>query len=72
VTFFDQVMTQRITSEAREMHFWRTVLTIIAGLLFGFGWVAAKALTGVWFVAAWCAAAVRVGWKQARTDDRTT
>lgn len=71
MTFFDQVMTERITAEARETHFWRTVLTVIAGLLFGAGWLAAKTLAGIWFVVAWCAAAVKVGWQEARKTDRT-
>jgi hypothetical protein len=71
VTFFDQVMTERITREARDIHFWRTALTVIAGLLFGIGWVAYKALAAIWFVLAWCAAAVKVGWREARAADRT-
>lgn len=70
MTFFDEVLTQRITAEARETHFWRTVLTVIAGLLFGIGWVSYKALAGLWFVAAWCGAAVKVGWQEARATDR--
>ncbi len=71
MTFFDQVLTERITAEARETHFWRTVLTVIAGLLFGLGWVAYKTLAGLWFIAAWVGAAVKVGWQEARTADRT-
>lgn len=72
MTFFDQVLTERITAEARETHFWRTVLTVIAGLLFGLGWVTYKTLAGLWFIAAWVGAAVKVGWQEARTADRTT
>lgn len=71
MTFFDQVMTQRITAEARETHFWRTVLTVIAGLLFGVGWITYKTVAGLWFVAAWIGTAVKVGWQEARTTDRT-
>lgn len=71
MTFFDHVLTDRITVEAREVRFWRTVLTVVAGLLYGLGWLSYKALAGLWFVAAWCAAAVRVGWQEARTADRT-
>lgn len=62
MTFLDHAMTERITAEARETHFWRTLLTVIAGLLFGLGWIAYK----TWFVACWCAAAVKVGWQEAR------
>jgi hypothetical protein len=71
VTFFDEALTERITVEARQIHFWRTVLTVIAGLLFGLGWITYKAAAGLWLVAAWCAAAVKVGWQEARTAART-
>jgi hypothetical protein len=66
MTFFDEVLTDRITVEAREVRFWRTVLTLLAGLLFGVGWVAYKTLHGVWFGLAWCGTAVRVGWQEAK------
>lgn len=69
MTFFDQVLTERITAEARQTHFWRTVLTVIAGLLFGLGWIAYKTFAGLWFVACWCAAAVKVGWQEARKEE---
>jgi hypothetical protein len=28
MSFFDDVLTERITVEARKVHFWRTVLTV--------------------------------------------
>lgn len=68
MTFLDHAMTERITAEARETHFWRTVLTVIAGLLFGIGWIAYKAVAGLWFALAWVGTAVKVGWQEARTD----
>lgn len=71
MTFFDQALTERITVEARQIHFWRTVLTVVAGLLFGLGWISYKAVAGLWLVAAWSAAAVKVGWQEARTAART-
>lgn len=71
MTFFDQALTERITVEARQVHFWRTVLTVVAGLLFGLGWISYKAVAGLWLVMAWCAAAVKVGWQEARTAART-
>lgn len=70
MTFFDQVLTDRITAEARQVHFWRTVLTVVAGLLFAVGWLTFKTLAGLWFVAAWAGAAVKVGWQEARAADR--
>lgn len=64
----DRVPLDRITAEARAISFARTMLTVIAGILFGLGWVVAKTVKGVWFVAAWTFAAVRVGWREARGE----
>jgi len=66
VAFFDEVMTDRITVEARQVHFWRTVATVLAGLLFGVGWLTAKTFGLLWFAAAWSFTAVRVGWREGR------
>lgn len=41
---------------------WRVVLTAVAAVLYGLGWMAAKALHG----AVWAWTAVRVGWVEAR------
>lgn len=62
----DRVPVERITREAREIRFWRTVLTLLAGLLFGLGWLAAKAFTLLWLAAVWSATAVKVGWQEGR------
>lgn len=62
----DRIPVDRITSEARQVSFGRTLLTIVAAVLFGIGWVVAKSFGAVWFVLAWCATAVRLGWSQAR------
>jgi hypothetical protein len=66
VTVFDGVLVDRITAEAREIRFWRTVLMVIAAVLFAIGWTVAKVFTVVWLVLTWSAAAVRVGWREAR------
>lgn len=78
LTFFDQVMTERITAEARQVQFRRTtlavlraVLTAVAAVLYSLGWAAFKTLAGLWFVAAWVGTAVKVGWQEARATDRT-
>jgi hypothetical protein len=55
-----------ITEQAREVRFWHTVLTAVAGLLFGVGWLAAKACAVLWLGAAWSVTAVKVGWREAR------
>lgn len=62
----ERVPLESISAQARQVRFWRTVLTVIAGVLFGAGWVAAKALGVAWLGAAWCAVAVREGWREAR------
>lgn len=64
----EQVPLQRITAEARQVHFGRTVLTIMAGLLFGLGWLVAKTLGGIWLALAWSVTAVRLGWAEARSS----
>ena len=64
----EQVPVGRITEEAKQVRFGYTVLTVIAGLLYGIGWLVAKTFTGVWFVLAWIGTAVKVGWKDARTN----
>lgn len=62
----DRVPVERITREARQVHFWRSVLTLLAGLLFGLGWLAAKAFAVLWLAGVWSATAVKVGWQEGR------
>lgn len=76
MTFFDQVLTDRITAEARQQDFRRTALTFlralltgIAATLYALGWITFKTLAGLWFIAAWIGAAVKVGWQEARAGD---
>ena len=61
-----------ITAQAREVHFWRTVLTLVAALLFGLGWVLAKTFAVAWLAAAWSFTAVRVGWQEGRKTAEVT
>lgn len=60
----ERVPLGRISAEAREIHFGRVLLTLLAAVLFGVGWVASKAVLSV----AWVCAAVRVGWVEARAS----
>lgn len=64
--FFDRDRVERITVEARDVQFGRAVLTAIAAVLFGLGWLAAKAVGVVWLAVAWSWTAVRLGWTEAR------
>lgn len=75
MTFLDSVLTrvptQEISRRAREVHFWRALATLLAGLLFGLGWLTAKAFGVVWLVLVWSAVAVRMGWQEARKPSAT-
>lgn len=64
------VPVDRITVQAREIHFWRTVLTVVAGVLFGAGWLSYKVLAVLWLAACWCAVAVREGWRESRAHEQ--
>jgi hypothetical protein len=65
-TLTELIPVDEITAQAREVHFWRTVLTLIAAVLFGAGWVTAKVFAVLWLAAAWSFTAVRVGWQEGR------
>jgi hypothetical protein len=62
----DRIPVDRITVEAREVRFGRTVLTLIAAVLFAVGWCVAKLFGVVWLALAWSATAVKIGWTEAR------
>lgn len=62
----ERVPLERITAQARQVRFWRTVLTVIAGVLFAAGWLAAKAFALAWLVLVWSVTAVRLGWAEGR------
>lgn len=57
---------ERISAKAREFHPVRALLSLIGALLFGLGWVAYRLVAVAWMAGAWCAAAVAVGWADAR------
>ena len=66
----DRVPVDRITEQAREVRPGRTILTLIAGLLFGLGWVLAKVFAVLWLCFTWSWAAVRVGWQSGHGPSR--
>jgi len=68
----DQVPVGRITEEARGVRFGYTLLAVIAGLLYGLGWLTAKAFGLLWFAVAWAGVAIKLGWTDARNTDRRT
>ncbi len=65
MSLVDRMPLDRISTEARDVHFTRSILTIVAAVLFGVGWVARKTLGAIWFACAWSATAVKVGWIEA-------
>lgn len=44
----------------------RALLTVLAAVLAGVGWVAFTAVAAAWTTATWCRAALGVGWVEAR------
>lgn len=70
MTVLTQVPVEDITARARQVQFGRVLLTIIAAILYGVGWVAAKVLGGLWLALAWSVVAIKVGWTEARAGTR--
>lgn len=69
-SILDRVPVDRITAKAREVHFWQSVLLLIAAVLYGLGWLVAKVLTVLWLALTWSWAAMAVGWQEARNPVR--
>lgn len=67
----DRVPVDRISSKAREVRFGVTVLTLIAGLLYGLGWLLSKVFIVTWHTLVWSWTAIRLGWIEAQ-DARPT
>lgn len=65
-TLIDRVPVDRITAEARNIHAGRALLTLVAAVLFAVGWITAKVFIVTWAAIAWGAAAVKIGWQDAR------
>ena len=60
------------TAEPLRVRRWLviTALIALAAVLYALGWVIAKAFGVVWLAVTWCAAAVQIGWEEARTPAR--
>jgi uncharacterized membrane protein YedE/YeeE len=66
----NRVPLDQITREARHARPGRSILAVIAGFLFGLGWLLARTLGLAWFAVAWCGTAVKVGWQEGRAGAR--
>lgn len=62
MTVLQRVPVDQITDRAGSVTFVRTVLTIIAAVLFAIGWLFSRG----WLAIVWCAMAVRIGWEAGR------
>jgi len=65
-TLAERLPLDEITAQARQVRFWRSVLTLILALLFGAGWLVAKAFGVTWLAGCWCFVAARQGWRAGR------
>jgi len=66
MAFIDDVMVDDITTRAKEIHFGRVMLTILAGIFYGIGWITARTFGVLWLALTWSAVAVKVGWQEGR------
>ncbi len=57
---------ERIRAEASQLKFWRTVVLVIAAVLFFAGWLVGKAFLLVWAALTWSFAAAKIGFLDAR------
>lgn len=55
----------RINAEARQIHFGRMVLTVLAAILYAIGWITRKVFVVLWLTLTWSWAAIRIGWRDA-------
>jgi len=62
----DTVVLDRITKQAREIRFSRVLLTVLAGIFYGIGWITARGFGVLWLALTWSAVAVKVGWQEGR------
>jgi hypothetical protein len=61
-----RVPVEEITLKARNLHLGRSLLTLVAGVFYGLGWLAGKVVGGVFLAVAWSLTAIKVGWIEAR------
>jgi hypothetical protein len=66
----DRVPVDEITAQAKQVKFGRAVLTLVAAVLFGIGWVTSRAFAVLWLAFAWSWTAVRVGWESGHGPSR--
>ena len=65
----DAQALEQIAVKSRDIRFWRTVLTLLAGMLAGIGWITYQVFAVTWRALTWTYAAVKYGWDQARLQN---
>jgi uncharacterized membrane protein YedE/YeeE len=66
----ERIPLDRIEQRARSARPGRTVLVVIASVLFAVGWLACKVCSVAWLALAFSGSAVAEGWQSARTANR--
>jgi hypothetical protein len=69
-TLTERIPLDDITAQAHAVRPGRTVLTVIAAVLFGVGWVTARVFAVVWLSVMWSGVAVREGWRASHGPSR--
>lgn len=69
-TLTGRVPLAEVSRRARQIRFGRTMLTLVTGLLFGAGWLAAKVFALAWLALAWGFTSARMGWQHAQLRAR--
>lgn len=62
----ERVPVADISRQARSVRFGATLLAAVTGILFGAGWLAAKALSLLWLAGAHAFTSARFGWQHAQ------
>lgn len=66
----DTATVYDITTRAKEIHFGRTMLAVLATMFFVVGWLTARTFGVAWLAVAWVSVAVKVGWVEGRKGMR--
>lgn len=68
-SLLERVPVEGITAQARQVRFWQTIGAVLATVLLGSGFLAARLVSTLWLGTAWCAVAVRAGWREGRSPE---
>ena len=66
----ERIPLDGITAQAEAVKPGRAVLTVVAAVLFGLGWVTARVFAVLWLAAMWSGVAVREGWRASHGPSR--